>query len=124
MKPGDYQSHNDGEETRRQLAYIDRLTGYVSTLRDELGRNPRACVVTFGCQMNARDSEKLLGILITAGYDETDEESDADLILYNTCSVRDNANQRVYGRLGVLKGYKKSNPHLKVVLYYSRCPGA
>ncbi len=116
MNPGDYQSHNDGEETRRQLAYIDRLTGYVSTLRDELGRNPRACVVTFGCQMNARDSEKLLGILITAGYDETDEESDADLILYNTCSVRDNANQRVYGRLGVLKGYKKSNPHLKVVL--------
>ena len=116
MKPGDYQSHNDGEETRRQLAYIDRLTGYVSNLRDELGRNPRACVVTFGCQMNARDSEKLLGILITAGYDETDDESDADLILYNTCSVRDNANQRVYGRLGVLKGYKKSNPHLKVVL--------
>lgn len=116
MKPVDYQSHNDGEETRRQLAYIDRLTGYVSSLADELGWPPRACVVTFGCQMNARDSEKLLGILITAGYEETDDESEADLILYNTCSVRDNANQRVYGRLGVLKAYKKNNPYLKVVL--------
>lgn len=116
MKPEDYQSHNDGEETRRQLAYIDRLTEHVTGLTSELGRAPKACVVTFGCQMNARDSEKLLGILITAGYEETSEESEADLVLYNTCSVRDNANQRVYGRLGVLKGYKKSRPHLKIVL--------
>ncbi|MBQ9333854.1 MAG: tRNA (N6-isopentenyl adenosine(37)-C2)-methylthiotransferase MiaB [Lachnospiraceae bacterium] len=116
MNPKDYQSHNDGEETRRQLAYIDRLTECVTDLKDGLGRAPKACVVTFGCQMNARDSEKLLGILLTAGYEETEDEADADLILYNTCSVRDNANQRVYGRLGVLKGYKKSKPWLKVVL--------
>ncbi len=116
MNPKDYQSHNDGEETRRQLAYIDRLTEYVTDLKDELGRAPRACVVTFGCQMNARDSEKLLGILLTAGYEETEDEAEADLILYNTCSVRDNANQRVYGRLGVLKGFKKSKPWLRTVL--------
>ena len=116
MKPTEYNSHNDGEETRRQLMYIDRLTGHVRALTDELGRAPKACVVTFGCQMNARDSEKLLGILISAGYTETDSEQEADLVLYNTCSVRDNANQRVYGRLGTLKGYKKDKPHLKVVL--------
>ena len=116
LKPTEYNSHNDGEETRRQLMYIDKLTGLVTGLADELGRAPKACVVTFGCQMNARDSEKLLGVLLTAGYEETDDEQEADLVLYNTCSVRDNANQRVYGRLGTLKGYKKNKPHLKVVL--------
>ena len=116
MNPKRYDSHNDGEETRRQLMYIDKLTTHVTALSDSLGRAPKACVVTFGCQMNARDSEKLLGVLISAGYEETDAEDKADLILYNTCSVRDNANQRVYGRLGVLKGYKKTNPDLKIIL--------
>jgi len=96
--------------------YIDKLTGFVTSLKDEIGHTPKACVTTFGCQMNARDSEKLLGILITAGFEETEDESEADIILYNTCSVRDNANQRVYGRLGVLKGYKKNNPHLRIAL--------
>ncbi len=116
MNPTEYNSHNDGEETRRQLMYIDKLTEYVTGLTDKIGHAPKACVVTFGCQMNARDSEKLLGILITAGYVETEDETEADLILYNTCSVRDNANQRVYGRLGVLKGLKKAKPHLMVIL--------
>ena len=74
LKPTEYNSHNDGEETRRQLMYIDKLTGLVTGLADELGRAPKACVVTFGCQMNARDSEKLLGVLLTAGYEETDDE--------------------------------------------------
>ena len=66
--------------------------------------------------MNARDSEKLSGILEKAGYVLTDAEEEADFILYNTCTVRDNANQRVYGRLGVLNGLKKRKPHLKVAL--------
>lgn len=116
MKPTEYNSHNDGEETRRQLMYIDKLTEHVTHLTGTIGRAPKACVVTFGCQMNARDSEKLLGILLTAGYEETSDESEADLVLYNTCSVRDNANQRVYGRLGTLKGLKKSNKNLKIAL--------
>ena len=55
--------------------------------------------------MNARDSEKILGILQTIGYEETDSEQ-ADLVLYNTCTVRENANLKVYGRLGQLKRYK------------------
>ena len=51
------------EETNRQLAYIEKARGYVSQLADRIGRKPTCCVTTFGCQMNARDSEKLAGIL-------------------------------------------------------------
>ncbi len=65
--------------------------------------------------MNARDSEKLSGILREAGYVETESE-DADFVIYNTCTVRENANLRVYGRLGVLHGYKKKNPNMKIAL--------
>ena len=65
--------------------------------------------------MNARDSEKLVGILEKVGY-EIIEDENADFVIYNTCTVRDNANQRVYGRLGVLNGYKRKNPHMKIAL--------
>ena len=103
-------------DAERQEAYIEKCRAAVEKLKRELGREPKACVVTFGCQMNARDSEKLSGILEKAGYALTDMEEEADFILYNTCTVRDNANQRVYGRLGVLNGLKKKKPHLKVAL--------
>ena len=56
-----------------------------------------------------------MGILEKVGY-ETIEDENADFVIYNTCTVRDNANQRVYGRLGVLNGYKKKNPHMKIAL--------
>lgn len=104
------------EELRRQLEYIDKLKVTVRRLTDEYGRVPKCAVVTFGCQMNARDSEKLSGILSEAGFDITGEESDSDLVLYNTCTVRDNANKRVYGHLGTLKAAKKKNSNLKIVL--------
>ena len=65
--------------------------------------------------MNARDSEKLCGILEEAGYEITDSE-EADFVIYNTCTVRDNANQRVYGRLGFLNSMKKKNPDKKIAL--------
>ncbi len=68
-------------------------------------------VTTFGCQMNARDSEKLVGILERIGYVETDTE-DADFVIYNTCTVRENANNKVYGRLGILQNYKKRKIHI------------
>ena len=60
--------------------------------------------------MNARDSEKLLGILKDIGYVESDDEESADFVIYNTCTVRENANLRVYGRLGQLKKVKKKQP--------------
>ncbi len=94
---------------------IQRAKELVSELGNTLGRVPTAAVITFGCQMNARDSEKLTGILIQAGFSIVEEES-ADFVIYNTCTVRDNANQRVYGRLGVCGGFKKKNPHMKIAL--------
>ncbi len=106
---------NSAEETKRQLAFMEKAGDYVEKLAKKLGRRPTCCVTTFGCQMNARDSEKLSGILEKVGYELTDDE-DADFVIYNTCTVRDNANQRVYGRLGHLNSLKKKNPHKKIAL--------
>lgn len=103
-------------ELGRQKEYIEKCRTYTAAFQVEHGRAPRACVVTFGCQMNARDSEKLAGILKEAGYELTGAEEDADFVLYNTCTVRDNANQRVYGRLGHLNSLKKKKPYLKIAL--------
>ena len=72
-------------------------------------------ISTFGCQMNARDSEKLLGILEQIGFlDHEDEKS--DFVLYNTCTVRENANLKVYGRLGYLSGLKRKDPDMMIAL--------
>ncbi len=102
-------------ESLSQLGFIDSAKEKVKKLSEELGRTPRACVVTFGCQMNARDSEKLLAILKLAGYEESESE-DADFVIYNTCTVRDNADQRVFGRLGQCSNFKKKNPHMKIAI--------
>lgn len=103
------------QETERQFLFIEKAKTYVAALEAELGHKPTCCVTTFGCQMNARDSEKLAGILELSGY-ELIEDEDADFVIYNTCTVRDNANQRVYGRLGHLNSLKKKNPHKKIAL--------
>lgn len=102
-------------EARRQQQFIEEGRTLVQALGERLGRGPTACVVTFGCQMNARDSEKLSGILEEMGYALVEDE-DADLLLYNTCTVRDNADQRLYGRLGRASGYKKTHPWMKLAL--------
>lgn len=103
------------EEPARQLYFMNKCKAIVTAKSEELGRPLTANVVTFGCQMNARDSEKLLGILEKIGYVAKDDE-DADFVLYNTCTVRDNANQRVYGRLGYVHSKKKQNPQMLVGL--------
>ena len=102
-------------EQQRQLDYIEKAKDYVEALTQQLGRKATCCVTTFGCQMNARDSEKLAGILEGAGF-ELIEDEDADFVIYNTCTVRDNANQRVYGRLGHLNSLKKKSPHKRIAL--------
>ena len=102
-------------ETERQYYFMEKASGHVAKLGEKLGRKPTCCVTTFGCQMNARDSEKLVGILEKVGY-EIIEDENADFVIYNTCTVRENANLRVYGRLGVLHGYKKKNPNMKIAL--------
>ena len=103
------------DETGRQYYYIEKARLYVQELSQRIGRPLTFCVTTFGCQMNARDSEKLRGILKEIGYLEADEET-ADFVIYNTCTVRENANTRVYGRLGQLKPRKKQNPHMMIGL--------
>lgn len=111
-----YTSTSDEREAALQNQYMETASAYVKKLADKLGRTPRCCVTTFGCQMNARDSEKLSGILTRIGYEPTELEEEADFVIYNTCTVRDNANQRVYGRLGLLNSLKRRNPHLKIAL--------
>ena len=103
------------QELELQQEYIQKSRALLTSYKEIVGHNPTACVNTFGCQMNARDSEKLLGILLDVGFEESEDES-ADFVIYNTCTVRDNANQRVYGRLGVLGGMKKRNPNKIVAL--------
>ena len=102
-------------EPDRQYYYIAKAQKIIAAESAKLGRSLTCAVITFGCQMNARDSEKLAGILEQVGYTLSEDEN-ADFVIYNTCTVRDNANQRVYGRLGVLGSQKKKNPLKKIAL--------
>lgn len=102
-------------EAQKQKNTMKRLKERLTKKAEELGRPLTYCSVCFGCQMNAKDSEKLEGILETIGYVRTDSE-EADFIIMNTCTVRENANLRVYGRLGQLKKYKKKNPDMLIAL--------
>lgn len=103
------------QEPMRQYYFIKKARGIIEEESKKLGRKLTADEETFGCQMNAKDSEKLIAILEYIGFEMIDDES-ADLVFYNTCTVRDNANQRVYGRLGIINSMKKKNPHKKVAL--------
>ena len=102
-------------EPQKQYYYMALCRNWVKTMEQQLGRKLTACIQTFGCQMNARDSEKLLGILETIGFVES-EDSHCDFVLFNTCTVRENANLKVYGRLGYLQGLKRKNPHMIIAL--------
>lgn len=102
-------------ETEKQKYYIEQCRELVKNKEQEYGRKLTACVVTFGCQMNFKDSEKLMGILTEIGYEETDDEH-ADFVLYNTCTVRENANLKIYGRLGYLSKIKEKNPDMLIGL--------
>lgn len=103
------------EEPDRQYYYIAKARQYVQEKSRKKGRPLTFCVNTFGCQMNARDSEKLIGILEQIGYVKKEIE-DADFVIYNTCTVRENANNKVYGRLGYLHSQKKKNPDMMIGL--------
>ena len=103
-------------EPERQYYFIEKAKEKLTKLKEEEKREFTFCVTTFGCQMNARDSEKLVGILEQIGYVEEPDEEKADFVIYNTCTVRENANQRVYGRLGQLGRIKKTNPHMMIAL--------
>lgn len=102
-------------EAAKQLNIINELKVMFDQEFEKTGKKKTYHIETFGCQMNSRDSEKISGILKQIGYVETDTE-DADFVLYNTCTVRENANNRVYGRLGYLGKLKKSHPGMIIAL--------
>ncbi|MGL4800588.1 MAG: tRNA (N6-isopentenyl adenosine(37)-C2)-methylthiotransferase MiaB [Cellulosilyticaceae bacterium] len=97
-------------EAKRQQDIMTQLSYYIKD------KNLKYCVSTFGCQMNAHDSEKIEGMLEQMGYTKTTEEKDADFILYNTCCVRENAEMKIFGKLGFLKSIKRKKPSLMIAL--------
>ncbi|MCR5648418.1 MAG: tRNA (N6-isopentenyl adenosine(37)-C2)-methylthiotransferase MiaB [Oscillospiraceae bacterium] len=84
--------------------------------RENEGRRPLAFVDTYGCQQNEADSERIRGMLRLMGYEFTEDEFAADLIVVNTCAVREHAEQRVLGNVGALNHTKKAKPDQKIVL--------
>ncbi len=102
-------------EAAKQIEFINQLKSRYDQEFERTGKKKTYHIETFGCQMNSRDSEKISGILKQIGYEETDQE-DADFVIYNTCTVRENANNRVYGRLGYLGKLKKNHPGMIIAL--------
>ena len=92
-----------------------QLSAPVSPTAAESGRGSY-WITTFGCQMNKADSERMAGILESMGYREAQAELEADLVLYNTCTIRDNAEQKVYSYLGRQAQRKRTNPNLTLVV--------
>ena len=104
------------KETERQYYYMAKLAAMVTLKEQELGHPVTYCLQTFGCQMNEKQSEVVAGIMDEIGF-KRQETEDADIVIYNTCTVRENANLKVYGRLGKLHSLKKSNPDMKIALF-------
>ena len=101
------------EITAEQGAYAERAAALALKLYK---KTPKACVITFGCQQNVSDSERLKGMLINCGYIITEDMSDAQFIIFNTCAVREHAEDRVYGNIGTTKALKKTNPDIIVAV--------
>ncbi|MCD7948267.1 MAG: tRNA (N6-isopentenyl adenosine(37)-C2)-methylthiotransferase MiaB [Oscillospiraceae bacterium] len=94
------------EAVARQMAYCDRMLA----LNEGRAVPPRALVDTYGCQQNEADSERLRGYLRAMGYDMTEREDEADVIVINTCAIREHAEDRVFGNIGALVHTKRRNP--------------
>lgn len=86
----------------------------IRALNSQKETAPRAFVETYGCQQNESDSEKIKGMLADMGYELCNETDSADLVLYNTCAVRENAELRVFGNLGALKHKKRRKPDMLI----------
>lgn len=101
-------------EIEKQREYAALVSTAVS-LRYPQGM-PKAFVHTYGCQGNVADGERLEGMLVESGYELTDDLNSADLVLYNTCAIREHAEDRLIGNVGALKVIKKQRPSMKIVL--------
>ncbi len=104
------------DETKRQYYFMGKIRELLARESAVLGRPVTYCLQTFGCQMNEKQSEAVAGIMDEIGFDRQDSE-EADVVIYNTCTVRENANLKVYGRLGQLHSLKDQNPDMKIILF-------
>ena len=100
-----------------QKSYADRVRVLLSSNPDFAEKKPKAFITTFGCQQNEADSERLMGQAVAMGYEKTNTIEEADLIIYNTCAVREHAELRALSRTGSLKALKKQNPNLVIGLW-------
>ncbi len=102
------------EEMEKQQEFSALAKEIISA---KFGNNsPKAFVHTYGCQGNVSDGERIQGILESLGYTFTQDVNQADLVLYNTCAIREHAEDRIYGNVGALKNVKKNNPDLIIAL--------
>ena len=106
--------NNNTQESKIQLEYINKCTELV---KEKYEKEPAFFIQNAGCQMNSLQTETVAGIVKRIGYKEVTREEDADVVIYNTCTVRENANLKIYGHLGHLKSIKKKNPELKIILF-------
>lgn len=106
----------DEKEIERQKSFINDLKSFTANFFMQNGRAPLANTETYGCQQNENDTERIRGILKEAGYEFCERAEDADLVVYNTCAVRENAEQKVFGRIGILKHIKESKPDMIIAL--------
>ena len=100
------------DELNRQFAYCDKIAAYWQSETIV----PKAYVETYGCQQNEADSEKLRGFLTQSGYAIAQEAEGADVVIMNTCAIREHAEQRVFGNLGALTHTKRRHPRQKIFL--------
>ena len=102
------------EELERQREYTRQLRKWNDEFERETGRKRSVFIHTYGCQMNVHDSEKLLGMLSEMGFTTAETDETADLVLFNTCCVREHAETRVYGNVGHLGKIKRQRPELLI----------
>ena len=102
------------EELKIQFEYTEAVRKKLN--ESFVGRKPLAYVRTYGCQGNVSDSERIRGMLCAMGFEMTDDDADADLILFNTCAIREHAEDRVLGNVGALKHNKRRNKDLIIAL--------
>ncbi len=88
----------------------------IKQINDKSKTVPKACVATYGCQQNVSDSEIISGMLEQMGYELCDVAADADVVVFNTCAVREHAELKVYGNIGALKPVKRKKPNMRIVV--------
>ena len=105
-----------GTGNTEMFKYIDKVRAFTLRATEKLGRKPRFFVQTFGCQQNEADSERLAGLASSMGYEKADAPENAELILVNTCAVREHAERKTLSIIGQYKHIKEKNPELIIAV--------